>query len=206
MTKYLIFDLDWTLIKSNKINTKQSLHYIKKTDKDYLEKAKFIFTTTAWMNIYDQLKIIFNDKCISEEEIHEIWEKIYKRIRKKENEVEFFEWVPEKIRELSEKYRLFLTTWNSTKFAKDVLDKAWIIDCFELIYGSDEIKKGYQHLSIFKNYCEDNNFFNESIYFWDWDMDKIFAEEAWITFVRIWDFEEDSNDVLDSIANINKFF
>lgn len=204
MIKYLIFDLDWTLIKSNKINTLQALHYIKKTDENYLEKAKYIFSTTAWMNIFDQLKLIFDDKNFSEKIVHKIWEKIYKRIRKKEDEVEFFKWVPKKIEELSKKYKLFLTTWNSTKFAKEILDSVWIKDCFQLIYWSDEIKKWSQHLNIFKNYTENDNFFNESLYFWDWEMDKLFAKESGIKFVRIWDFEEQENHVLDNIANIDK--
>lgn len=204
MIKYLIFDLDWTLIKSNKINTLQALHCVKKVDENYLEKAKYIFWTTAWMNVFDQLKMIFIDKNFTEKEIHQIWEKIYKSIRKKENEIEFFKWVPEKIKEFSKNYKLFLTTWNSTKFAKDVLEIWWIKECFELIYWSDEIKKWFQHINIFKNYSEDENFYKNSIYFWDWDMDKLFANEANIKFVRIWDFEEDWNEVLDSVKNIDK--
>ena len=203
MIKYLIFDLDWTLIKSNKINTLQALHYIKKIDENYLEKTKYVFSTTAWMNIFDQLKIIFDDKNFTDDKIQKIWKKIYKRIRKHEDSVEFFKWVPKKIKELSKNYKLFLTTWNSTKFAKEVL-KIWDIkEEFELIYWSDEIKKWLQHLSIFKNYSENENFFKESLYFWDWDMDKIFAKEAWIDFIRIWDFEEKENHVLDTIANID---
>ena len=141
MKKYLIFDLDWTLIKSNKIWLKQILHYIKKIDKNYLEKAKYIFTTTMWMNIFDQLKLIFDDKNMSDKEIKHLWEKMYKRIRSKEDKMHFFKWTEDKIKKLSKKYKLFLTTWNSTQFAKDILKEWWIIKCFELIYWSDEIKK-----------------------------------------------------------------
>ncbi|MDD2870688.1 MAG: HAD hydrolase-like protein [Candidatus Gracilibacteria bacterium] len=204
MIKYLIFDLDGTLIKSNKINTLQALHCVKKVDENYLEKAKYIFGTTAGMNVFDQLKMIFIDKNFTEKEIHQIGEKIYKSIRKKENEIEFFKGVPEKIKEFSKNYKLFLTTGNSTKFAKDVLEIGGIKECFELIYGSDEIKKGFQHINIFKNYSEDENFYKNSIYFGDGDMDKLFANEANIKFVRIGDFEEDGNEVLDSVKNIDK--
>jgi len=203
MKKYLIFDLDWTLIKSTKIWDKNAIHCVKKIDKNYIEKAKYIFSTTAWMNVYDQLKIIFEDNKIKENDIRKIWDKIYKRIRKHENEIEYFKWVIEKIKELSKKYKLFLTTWNSTKFAKDILKHWWIKEYFELIYWSDEIKKWKQHLSIFKNYTENENFYKESLYFWDWDMDKLFANESWIDFIRIWDFEEESNPVLDNVANID---
>jgi phosphoglycolate phosphatase-like HAD superfamily hydrolase len=203
MKKYLIFDLDWTLIKSNKIWLKQILHYIKKIDKNYLEKAKYIFTTTMWMNIFDQLKLIFDDKNMSDKEIKHLWEKMYKRIRSKEDKMHFFKWTEDKIKKLSKKYKLFLTTWNSTQFAKDILKEWWIIKCFELIYWSDEIKKWKQHLDIFKNYSENDIFFKESIYFWDGDMDQLFAKESWIDFVRIWDFEEEENYVLESIAYID---
>jgi|SaaInlStandDraft_6_1057023.scaffolds.fasta_scaffold67616_2 FMN phosphatase YigB (HAD superfamily) len=203
MKKYLIFDLDWTLIKSNKIWLKQILHYIKKIDKNYLKKAKYIFSTTMWMNIFDQLKLVFDDKKISDKEIKHLWEKMYKRIRSKEDKMHFFKWTEDKIKKLSKKYKLFLTTWNSTQFAKDILKEWWIINCFELIYWSDEIKKWKQHLDIFKNYSENDIFFKESIYFWDGDMDQLFAKESWIDFVRIWDFEEEENYVLESIAYID---
>lgn len=204
MKKYLIFDLDWTLIKSNKMWLENVLHYIKKYDNNYLEKARYIFTTTPWMPLIEQLKLVFDEKIdFNLDNAKKLTKKIYKRIRKKQDEVEYFKWVPEKIREISKNYKLFLTTWNSTKFAKEILETWDIKDCFELIYWSNEIKKWSQHLSIFKNYSEDENFFANSIYFWDWEMDKIFAKEAWIDFVRIWDFKEE-NHVLDSVAKIDK--
>jgi len=156
-----------------------------------------------WMNIFDQLKLVFDDKKISDKEIKHLWEKMYKRIRSKEDKMHFFKWTEDKIKKLSKKYKLFLTTWNSTQFAKDILKEWWIINCFELIYWSDEIKKWKQHLDIFKNYSENDIFFKESIYFWDGDMDQLFAKESWIDFVRIWDFEEEENYVLESIAYID---
>ena len=202
MKKYLIFDLDWTLIKSSNICMNQFLHCVKKVNKECLEKAKYIFTTTPWMNVYDQLKITFDWKHINDSQIKKIWDKIYKRIRNKEDKIWYFEWVPKKIIELSKKYKLFLTTWNSTKFAKDILKKWEIKDCFELIYWSDEIKKWKQHLEIFKNYSENENFYNESVYIWDWDMDKYFATESWIDFIRIWNFEENDNPIIESVLEI----
>ncbi len=202
MKKYLIFDLDWTLIKSNQIWLKNAIHIIKKYDKDYEEKARYIFTTTMWMNLYDQVEIILEDKSLNKNKIKEIGDEIYKRIRKKEKKVEFFNNVPKTIKKVSKKYKLFLSTWNSTQFALDILKQGWINDCFELVYWSDKVKKWKQHLKIFKNYTNDKDFYNNSLYFWDWDMDKIFANEAKIDFVRIWAFEEKWNDVLDSVENI----
>lgn len=201
--KYLIFDLDWTLIKSNWIWTKNALHYIKKIDENYIEKAKYVFHNTWWMNIYDQLELIFKDKEITKDEVKKYWDKIYKRLRSQESKIEFFTWAEDKIKELSKKYKLFLSTWNSTKFAKEILTLWWIKEHFELIYWSDQIKKWSQHLNIFKNYSENENFFEESIYLWDGDMDKVFAKESWIDFIRICDHEEEDNYVLDSVTNIN---
>lgn len=204
MKKYLIFDLDWTLIKSNEIWLKNILHFIKKIDENYLEKANYIFSTTPWMPLFEQLKIVFEDKeDFGEKELKKLTKKIYRRFREKQDKIEFFKWVPKIIKELSKNYKLFLTTWNSTKFAKEILKSVDIKGCFDLIYWSDKIKKWFQHLSIFKNYSEDKDFFSKSLYFWDWEMDKIFASEFWIDFVRIGDFEEE-NYVLDSVANIDK--
>jgi len=203
MIKYLIFDLDWTLIRSNKQNLKIVLNEIEKYDDKYLEKAKYLFSTTPWMPLYNQLNILFGEKNLTDTKIKNLCEKIYKKFNKKSDKIEFFEWVSEKIIELSKKYKIFLTTWNSTKFAKNVLEKWGIIECFDLIFWSDEIKKWSQHLDIFKNYSEDESFFDNSIYFWDWDMDKLFALEKNIKFVRVWDKQDINEEFIDSIANID---
>lgn len=203
MKKYLIFDLDWTLIKSTSLWIKNCVHVIKKYDKSYEDKAIYIFKTTTWMNLYDQVKIIFEDKNLEEKEIEKIWNEIYKRINKDINKIIFFKDIPETIKSLSKNYKLFLTTWNSTHFAIKILEQWWIKDCFELIYWSDEIKKWSIHLNLFKDHSQDERFFEKSLYFWDWDMDKLYSNEANIDFVRIWDFEEVWNDVLVTVANID---
>jgi len=63
------------------------------------------------LSTLEQLKLVFEDKSdLSFIEIKKLTKKIYKRIRKKQDKVEFFKGVPEKIKEISKDYKLFLTT------------------------------------------------------------------------------------------------
>lgn len=198
MKKYLIFDLDWTLIQSMDNTLELVLNYIKNINIIDYEKAEYIFKTTPWMALKNQLQIIceWNNNI----DITDITNWLYKELLTIESS--FFTWIPQKIKELNKKYKLFLTTWNSTDVAKKHLKKWWIIDCFELIYGSDKIFKWSEHLKIFKDYSDDTNFYKHSVYIWDWDMDKLFASEAWIDFIRIWNFKKDKYEI-NSIVNID---
>jgi hydroxymethylpyrimidine pyrophosphatase-like HAD family hydrolase len=45
MKKYLIFDLDGTLIQSNNILFNKVIEYIKNIDEEYIDKAKYIFNS-----------------------------------------------------------------------------------------------------------------------------------------------------------------
>ena len=99
------------------------------------------------------------------------------------------------IKELSKEYDLFLSTWNSTKFAKEMLDKWWIKDRFELIFWSNKIPKWHLHLESFKEYSWDEDFYKKAVYIWDWSMDRVFAREAWIDFVHIWNRWEDKYEI-----------
>jgi len=206
MKKYLIFDLDWTLIESNSTLFKKIINYIKGIDPEYVDKAKYIFKTKTWMSAAEQLKIIFDDK--KNFDYNKMANDLYSIFETVESKIRFFKNVPEKILELSKKYKLFLSTWNSTQFANEMLEKWWIKDCFELIYWSSEIPKWIKHLEIFKDYSEDDDFYNNSIYIWDWEMDKLFAEQMWVSFVRIWNFKKDKYEI-NSVAKIdiilNKF-
>lgn len=203
MIKYLIFDLDWTLIKSDNLILNIILDIIEKYDKNYIEKSKELFPKSRWMPLYDQIKILFEDKNITEEEIKKLWDLIYKKIIDSIDNFIFFNWIPEKIKELSKKYKLFLTTWNSTKFAIEILKKWNIEGCFDLIYWSDKLKKWIEHLNTFKNYSNDEYFFENSLYFWDWDMDKYYASLFNIKFVRIWNKNKYKKEaVIQSIADI----
>lgn len=194
--KYLIFDLDWTLIDSNIWASKNAIKIIKNIDKDLEDKARYIFTTTPWLSVYKQLKLIFEWKnSVDNDFIRDIWDKIYHKFRKKEDEFDFFEWVPKLIKHLSKDFDLFLSTWNSTRFAKEILEKWKIKDRFKLIFWSNKIPKWYLHLETFKEYSWDEDFFKKALYIWDWDMDRIFAEEMWIDFIHIWNTWKDRYEI-----------
>ena len=80
--KYLIFDLDWTLIDSSLWWTNHAVKRVKKIDKNLEDKARYIFESTPWLDIYKQLNIIFEDENIDNNRIREIWDDIYKSLRK----------------------------------------------------------------------------------------------------------------------------
>jgi len=195
MKKYLIFDLDWTLIDSNDWAFVNAIRFVSKIDPELWWKARYIFTTTPWLSIYKQLDMIFEWKEIKPDLIRKIWDDIYHKLRKKEDKFDFFKWIPEMIKKLSKKYDLYLTTWNSTKFAKDMLHKWWIKNLFKMILWSNKICKWHMHLEIFKEYSMDEDFYKKSLYTWDWDMDRLFANEAWIDFVHIWKWWKDKYEI-----------
>jgi hypothetical protein len=164
-----------------------------------IEKAKYIFSTTPWMALKNQIKLVYEwiENIDSEKITLEIYEDLLN------HDAEFFEWIIDKIKELKDNYKLFLTTWNSTQVAKKYLEKWWIIEYFELIYWSDKILKWIDHLNIFKDYSDDEDFFKKSIYVWDGQSDRIFASEAWIDFIHIWNDNKDKYEI-ESVTHIDK--
>lgn len=122
---------------------------------------------------------------------------------------EFFKWIPEKIFELSKKYKLFLSTRSSTKSAEEYLKKWWIYDCFEYILWSEKICKSKQHIDFFKEITLDKDFEKFSIFIWDWEIDRFIAKETNIIFIHIdKNLEKNFYDKLEinSINEIEKIF
>lgn len=199
MKKYIIFDLDWTLIESMSDTVKTILNYLEKIPNTDIEKAEYIFKTTAGMPLRKQIEIIYEqEKNIDPSKVTT---DIYKTLL--EHDADFFKWIPEKITELKDDYKLFLTTWNSTEVARKHLIKWWIIEYFEMIHWSDVILKWMDHLNLFKEYSEDENFFENSIYVWDWQSDRLYASEAWIDFIHIWNEKQDKFEI-ESVTHIDE--
>ena len=151
MKKYLIFDLDWTLIKSQKVLLELVSNYLKENFWIENEKSKYFLSSTRGMPLFEQIKEILG---FDEHKAKEIANDIYKKIENTEKG-NFFLWVPAKIKELRKNYKLFLSTWNSTKFAEENLKKWDIFDCFEYILWSENIWKSIEHIEIFKDYTWD---------------------------------------------------
>jgi len=200
--KYIIFDLDWTLINSTDEIFNILENYFLENYPSLYDTARYCFRNTQWQGLKEQLEFIFNDKKKVETET----KVLYNILWNLKNKVVFFPWVKEKIKELYEKwYKLFLTTWNSTKFAKQTLKDWWIYEYFEKILWSEDIPKWKEHLEIFKETQYDNDFYKKSLYIWDWDMDKLFAQEVWINFVRVWSKWKGNENIVKNIVEIDKY-
>jgi len=198
--KYIIFDLDWTLINSTHKIIDIIEDYFLDNYPELYDKARYYIETSQWQSLQEQLEAIFEDK---EKALKET-KKIYKILWDLRDKVKFFPWIKDKIKELSKNYKLFLTTWSSTKFAKQTLKDWDIKKYFEKIIWSDKILKWREHLEIFKETSLDNNFYKNSIYIWDWEMDKIFAEESAVDFVRVWNRWNDEKRI-SSVVEIDKY-
>lgn len=204
MTKYsyIIFDLDWTLINSTHKIIDVIEDYFLENYPDLYDKARYYIEYSQGQSLQEQLENIFEDKKKSEKET----KKIYSLLNNLRNKVMFFPWVSEKIKELHNKwYKLFLTTWSSTDFATKTLKNWWIYSYFEKVIWSDKILKWKEHLEIFKELSWDPDFYKKALYIWDWNMDKIFALESWIDFVRVWNRWEKNENRVNSILEIDKF-
>ena len=199
MKKYLIFDLDWTLIESMSDTLKIVYNELEKIPETDMELVRYVFTQTIWKPLKKQLEIIYPHKTI--QEIEQITKNIYQKLANQEPR--FFPWTIETIKKLCKKYKLFLTTWNSTDFAIKTLEKWWIKDCFEMILGSDKILKWEEHLEIFKEKTQDENFFKKAFYVWDGNSDREFAQWKWIDFIHIGNEGKDKYEV-ESVSEIEK--
>lgn len=96
MKKYLIFDLDWTLIKSQKVLLELVSNYLKENFWIENEKSKYFLSSTRGMPLFEQIKEILG---FDEHKAKEIANDIYKKIENTEKG-NFFLWVPAKIKEL----------------------------------------------------------------------------------------------------------
>ncbi len=124
MKKYIIFDFDWTLVESIDDITNLIVKFITKNyGKELEQKVRYVLSTTKWTPLIVQLRMIL----WAREDLEKIKDDVYEIIMTESRE-KFFPWVKEKIKELSEKYTLFVTTSNSTKAAKKTLENWWIIN------------------------------------------------------------------------------
>ena len=184
MKKYIIFDLDWTLIDSHN-NIKEIIYdYFRLNDNDVFEKVRYNLDFNKVSSLKDLLISVYWSSC---ENIDEKLEKLYRYLDEKNHESEFISWTIEKIIKLKNNYKLYLSTWSSTKFANEILKKWWIQELFEIIQWSDKIAKSEYHLELFKEHSNDEYFYENAYSIWDSEKDKYFAELKWIDFIKIWE-------------------
>jgi len=189
--RYLIFDLDGTLIKSMNDSLKIVFDYLKNVPDTDLDYAKYVFTQTMGKPLKRQLEIIYPDK--SEDEINKLTHDLYEELSKLQSD--FYPGVPGMINRLSEKYDLFLTTGNSTQTARNHLKRWGILDKFAVVLGSDNLLKWPEHMEYFKNFSQDENFFKKAIYIWDGNSDREIAKMYEVTFVHIWNDGKDKYEI-----------
>jgi negative regulator of sigma E activity len=80
---------------------------------------------------------------------------------------------------------LFLSTWNSDNFAKEILKKWNIYHYFEKVLGSTNIMKSSEHLEEFYKHIQDENFYKNATFIWDWARDREIAESKNLNFIHI---------------------
>lgn len=202
MKKYLIFDLDWTLIKSMWESVNTVVNYLNENYGIEKECAKYYINSTAWKPLLNQVEYIFKWSWKEEwVDFKKVTNNLYTELEKLESW--FFEWVAEKIKDLSESYKLYLTTWNSTKVAEKHLKEVWIYDMFEIVFGSDIILKWDPHINAFIKDSADKDFIKKTIYIWDWSQDRIISENFWIDFIHIWNEWKDKYEI-ESVKDIEE--
>lgn len=205
MKKYLIFDLDWTLVQSaNQIDTIIYKYIEENLDSELMEYARYLIENNQGMSVYEWIKILLD--C-DEQTAKYHGDKIYAQINKVTKDINFFEWVPEKIKQLSKNYTLFLSTGNSDEFAEKILKKWNIYDCFEKILWSSFITKSPEHIQQFINHTQDENFTDEAIFIWDGQMDEAIAKFHSMDFIHISPFTQNKFQIksvnqIDDILNI----
>lgn len=206
MKKYLIFDLDGTLVQSGNQIDRIIFNYIQENlDPELLEHAAYLVKNNQWMSLFQLIEILLEcDKQTAQ--FH--GNRIYKEINKVSQQINFFEWVPEKITELSKKYTLFLSTWNTDKFAKKVLKQWGIYDCFEKIMGSTLVKKSPDHIKHFMNHIDDKEFIDKSVFIGDGQIDEAISKFFWMDFVHISPFKENKFHIknVNQIDDILNYF
>ena len=202
MKKYLIFDLDGTLIQSNSsINTIIYSYISEHLWEEYVDHAKYVIENNQWMSVKEGFDILLNwDK----QQVEKHSKEVTRQINQISGKIVFFPNVVEKIKELSTKYTLFISTGNSDEFAWDILSSAWIDICFDKILWSSYILKSPQHIDEFIDFTWDPELPQKAIYIWDGQRDKLIANKKNIDFIHIWTswkekYQIKSVDLIDEV-------
>lgn len=199
MKKYLIFDLDWTLISSDKQISNIIYDYVvKNIDPELLDTTKYLVENNQWMSLKETFNILIKDNKESQKH----YQIVTNLIDSIDDDVRLFPWILDKIKQLNKNYTLFLSTWNSDNFANHVLSQWWIHDCFDKILWSSYILKSPDHIDEFINFTWDENFSKQAVFIWDWQRDREIAKSRNIDFIHIWSDWNDEYEI-KSVSEID---
>lgn len=194
MKKYLIFDLDGTLINSNDRLKNIIFDFFKEYQPEYYDVLRYSVDFKKIPNLQEIFLLVY---WKFEDEQKKLQDKLFKYLDKQNKKSLFLDWTVEKILVLKNKYKLYLSTWSSTQFANEILEKSWIKQYFEFVLWSDKIPKSEIHLDMFMEHSQDENFYINSISIWDWLCDEIFARNRNIDFIKIWQKYKSIKDIKD---------
>lgn len=181
--KYIIFDLDWTIIDTVENMYKIIINELDGKTSFKKEKIANILDENNWKSIKDILIILLPN--LSKIELIKIEKNILNLSLKSLDLSIFKKWIVTLIKELSNEYQIFLTSWNHINYIDKVLNLWEIQKCFTKVLWSENFPKSEKHLEIFKEIVKDKDFYSKSIYIWDWKIDELNAKKKWIDFVVI---------------------
>lgn len=186
MKKYIIFDMDGTLIESESTNFvleyKHLKTYLPDLEYDYF---KYFNIQTAGAPLDEIVRILFKN-TLADDAVNKITNELYDILIKNMANNLFFDWVIDMIQDLQKDYTLFLSTGNSDEFAQKKMAQWGIHICFDHILGSSIVGKSSEHIKIFKERSWDPDFEKNAIYIGDGNTDRDIARANNITFIKIW--------------------
>ncbi|MGE4443546.1 MAG: HAD family hydrolase [Candidatus Altimarinota bacterium] len=204
MKKYLIFDLDGTLIDTKGKIQKAILSSIQKHTPEFYKKAQELFFIYGNFPLPYYLNQVYDDIILEKN----LEQHILQEFQIINENVYFFPGVCAKISQLSQNYTLFLTTASPTRIAKNALKIGGILELFEIIYGSEEVRKSEAHLEYFQEYSCDEDFYKKAVYIGDGNNDRFLAEAKNIDFIHIGNDKKDRYEIQNvvEIESILKLF
>lgn len=199
MKKYIIFDMDGTIIESETVNFPLEYEHLKTylPDLEY-DYFKYFNIQTAGTPLREQIQILFKN-TLSEEAVNKITDELYQIIVNNKDKHPFFDGVQDMVHSLQKDYTLYLSTGNSDEYAKKKLSDGWIAVCFDRIIWSTLIWKSSEHIKIFKDLSWDENFEKHAIFIGDGNTDRDIAQSCWIDFIKVWKSWIDTFEVDNTI-------
>lgn len=181
MKRYIILDLDGTIINSENTIESEFLRAVELYKKEYLENAKYSRKTVSGMGYRDFLATIFETK----EDIDYMEKKVQEILERSKLGFTPFPKAVETIETLSKNYTLFLSTWCYTNVAIDILTHLDILKYFAHVQGSEIIPKSLKHIEICKDITLDPEFEKYALSVGDGTVEKQVAQQANIDFIQV---------------------